>query len=100
MNLYDIAYWLGLGVSAPYWLIRGRSRAKVLRAFRQRMGRMPRRNWQGPCVMIHAVSLGEVNATRALVSTLHRMRADLNFVISTTTETGFERAKELYGPAA
>lgn len=100
MNFYDIAYWIGLGASAPYWVLRSKSRQKVVRAFRQRMGRMPKRNWQGPCVMIHAVSLGEVNATRALVSTLHRMRTDLNFVISTTTETGFERAKELYGSAA
>jgi 3-deoxy-D-manno-octulosonic-acid transferase len=100
MNFYDVAYWIGLGVSSPYWLLRGKSRDKVLRAFRQRMGRMPNRNWQGPCVMIHAVSLGEVNATRALVSMLHRARADLNFVITTTTETGFERAKELYGAAA
>jgi 3-deoxy-D-manno-octulosonic-acid transferase len=47
--------------------------------------------------MIHAVSVGELNATSALVRILAENRPDLRFVISTTTKTGWERSKELYG---
>src|SRR3954471_16552731 len=69
VNHYDIAYGLGVGVSAPYWLIKPSARRKVLTAFRQRMGKIdePGRDMARPAVMIHAVSLGEINATQSLV---------------------------------
>jgi 3-deoxy-D-manno-octulosonic-acid transferase len=47
--------------------------------------------------MIHAVSLGEMNATRSLVRSLSSARPDLRFIVSTTTDTGFARGRELYG---
>ncbi|HEV2296195.1 MAG TPA: 3-deoxy-D-manno-octulosonic acid transferase [Tepidisphaeraceae bacterium] len=97
LNHYDIAYYLGLGASAPYWLIKPSARRKVLTALARRKGHLPRRDLASPAILIHAVSLGEINATRALVTVLQRERPDLNFVISTTTETGYERARELYG---
>jgi len=97
MNLYDIGYGLGVGVTAPYWLIRPRARRKVFRAFKERMGRVAPREGDNPAVLIHAVSLGEMNATRALVAILQRERPDLRFVITTTTDTGYDRARELYG---
>lgn len=97
LNHYDIAYYLGLGASAPYWLIKPSARRKVLAALAQRSGHIAPRDWANPAIMIHAVSLGEMNATRSLVALLQRERPDLNFVISTTTETGYERARELYG---
>src|SRR4029079_10106544 len=99
VNLYDIAYGMGVGVSAPYWLIKPSARRKVLSAFSQRRGHVGERTTARPCVMIHAVSLGEINATRALVERLQQARPDLDFVISTTTETGFNRGQELYGKA-
>src|SRR5688572_19638842 len=97
LNHYDIAYYLGLGASAPYWLAKPAARRKVLTALAQRNGQVARREWANPAIMIHAVSLGEMNATRALVALLQRERPDLNFVISTTTDTGYERGRELYG---
>ena len=97
MNLYDIVYGLGLGISAPYWLVNPRARQKVMGALRQRMGDVATREPGRPAVMIHAVSLGEINATRALVKTLSEARGDLQFIISTTTQTGFARGRELYG---
>ena len=51
----------------------------------------------GPAIMIHAVSLGEIDATRSLVRMLADVRPDLRFVVSTTTDTGSARALELYG---
>ncbi len=48
-------------------------------------------------IWIHAVSLGEINATPRLVETLRKRLPDAEIVISTTTDTGFARALELYG---
>src|SRR3954471_11346872 len=97
INTYDIAYGLVVGISAPYWLIKPSSRRKVLAAFSQRMGEVAVREGTQPAVMIHAVSLGEINATKMLVARLRELRPDLHVVISTTTETGYARAMELYG---
>src|SRR2546423_4238367 len=97
INTYDIAYGLAVGASAPFWLIKPSSRRKVMAAFSQRMGDVPIREGTQPAVMIHAVSLGEINATKMLVARLRELRPDLHVIISTTTETGFARAMELYG---
>jgi len=98
INHYDIAYGLGVGVSAPYWLVKPSARRKVLSAFRNRMGRMEggRREPGARAVMIHAVSLGEVNATAALVKMLGLAKPAPHVIISTTTETGHTRARQLY----
>jgi 3-deoxy-D-manno-octulosonic-acid transferase len=99
VNHYDIAYGLGVGVSAPYWLIKPSARRKVLTAFRQRMGHVdePARDMARPAIMIHAVSLGEINATQSLVSMLRQASPVPHIIISTTTETGHARARQLYG---
>ena len=101
INHYDIAYGLGVGVAAPYWLVKPSARKKVLGAFRQRMARsLEPRDLTRPAVMIHAVSLGEMNATQALVRMLRQAKSELEVVISTTTETGYERGQQLYGGQA
>jgi 3-deoxy-D-manno-octulosonic-acid transferase len=96
MNFLDFAYWSGLAISSPFWLLRPVTRRKVLSAFRQRVGDVPTRTDSGPAVMIHAVSLGEMNATRSLVAELSRRQPGLKFVITATTETGFAQGQKLY----
>jgi 3-deoxy-D-manno-octulosonic-acid transferase len=49
-----------------------------------------------PRVLIHAVSVGEVNAIRGLVDRLASDRAAPEIVVSATTDTGFARAKALF----
>src|SRR5690606_1138374 len=100
MNGFDLAYGAGLALSAPMWLLVPRARRKVLAALSQRMGRgidLSRRDLSRPAVLIHAVSLGEINATRKLVESLRGRRPDLQFIITTTTQTGFDRGRQLYG---
>jgi 3-deoxy-D-manno-octulosonic-acid transferase len=97
INGYDIAYGIGLAASVPVWLIRPSVRRKVLKALRERMGHAPARAGNTQAILIHAVSLGEMNATRALVSTLSDQHPELQFIISTTTTTGYDRGRELYG---
>lgn len=97
MNLYDLLYGAVVGVSSPVWMARTKTRTKVLRAFRERMGQALPPVAQGDTtVMIHAVSLGEMNATRELVRQLSEQRPDLRFAVSTTTDTGYARGQEIY----
>jgi len=77
--------------------MKGSARRKVFGAFSSRLGVTSTRDLSLPALMIHAVSLGEINATRSLVQMLKSAKPDLQFIISTTTETGFARAQELYG---
>jgi len=100
INHYDIAYGLGVGLSSPFWLARRSTRTKVLRAFSQRMGHVAGRDTSRPAIMIHAVSLGEINATRSLIERLRSARGDVAFIVSVTTETGYARGLELYGSSA
>jgi 3-deoxy-D-manno-octulosonic-acid transferase len=97
INHYDILYWLGVGAASPYWLIEPRARKKVLGALSERMGKMEARAGNGRAILIHAVSLGEINATRALIERMRQRVPGLEFVVSVTTETGYARGKELYG---
>lgn len=98
-NRYDIAYTIALGSTAPVWLLFPKARRKVFQALRERMGDVEPRPPAHSAVMVHAVSLGEMNATRALIDLLRATHSDLQFIISTTTETGSARAEELYGKA-
>lgn len=99
VNIYDIAYGLGIGAAAPFWLTKPAARRKVLRAFSQRMGHVACRDSSSSAILIHAVSLGEMNATPALVKLLQQEQPGLHVIISTTTETGYDRGHQLYGSA-
>jgi 3-deoxy-D-manno-octulosonic-acid transferase len=48
-------------------------------------------------VWVHAVSVGEVQAAAALVRALRRRRPDLAIALTTTTATGAQRARALFG---
>ena len=100
LNGYDIAYFTGLSLTAPLWLVFPSSRRKVLKALRERMGHVEPRHPSKWAVMVHAVSLGEMNATHALIDLLRKSNPELQFIVSTTTDTGFDRGRQLYGNAA
>ncbi|HZL35174.1 MAG TPA: 3-deoxy-D-manno-octulosonic acid transferase [Tepidisphaeraceae bacterium] len=97
MSVYDLVYAAGLLASAPIWLAAPRLRRKVLDAIFSRTGDAPARQGNEPAVLIHAVSLGEINATTALVRMLGQAGPDLRFIITTTSRTGSQRAVSLYG---
>jgi 3-deoxy-D-manno-octulosonic-acid transferase len=62
-----------------------------------RLGRIARKDPQKKCIWIHAVSVGEVNASKTLVKELQDRFSDFEIVISATTDTGFARASSLFG---
>jgi len=69
-----------------------------LRDAAQRFGSAPVRRGRRPAVWVHGTSLGEIRATRTLVSELHRRLSDFDVLISTTTDTGMGEARRLYLP--
>jgi 3-deoxy-D-manno-octulosonic-acid transferase len=94
----NIAYLLTLLAAAP-WLIyqrifRGKYREGLAAKF---WGAVPRRNSTQPCIWLHAVSVGEVNLLTVLLKEIAQYRPDVEWVISTTTKTGYDLAKTKYG---
>ena len=97
--LVDLAYVCAMLVSSPVWLTRMIRRGRLRSDWGGRFGRVPanaaRRSEGGSRVLLHAVSVGEVNAIRGLVATLSASGHDV--VVAVTTETGFQRASTLFG---
>ena len=93
---YDLAYLALLTLGRPVLWLKPKLREKLAKARRERDGDVPPRTGNGPCVLIHAVSLGEVNATRELVRRLLAEDDTLACVVSSTTDTGFARAEQLF----
>jgi len=94
----DICYALGAIVALPFWLPRMIWKGKVRTDWPARLGRgeaLPRTG--RPRVLIHAVSVGEVNAIRGLVTRLAADRLRPEIVVSVTTDTGIARARALFG---
>ena len=96
VTLYDLAYAIAIGVTAPIWMLSPKLRRKVLDALRERDGRVPAAEAGEPGILIHAVSMGEINATTALIRSLSEADPSLRFTLSTTSRTGAARVRELY----
>ena len=95
----DIIYGLAAAASSPLWAYRMARTGKWRTDWRGRFGHAPALPPHQPTLMIHAVSVGEVNAVRQLVQKLEQQHGEaLRIVISTTTDTGTARAKELFTP--
>jgi 3-deoxy-D-manno-octulosonic-acid transferase len=70
---------------------------KYREGFREKFfGLVPRRNGEAPCVWIHAVSVGEVNLIATMLREMRSVNPAWDFVISTTSRTGFELARKKY----
>jgi 3-deoxy-D-manno-octulosonic-acid transferase len=89
-RLYNLVLALGLAAALPFYVLRGRLTAAYLKSLGQRLGRLPPglNRERRPTVWIHAVSVGEVLAARALVAPLRRRLPDHAVFLSTTTLTG------------
>lgn len=101
--LLDVLYLIGMTLASPVWGFRLWWTGKWRTDWPARFGRgATLQRAEGPDrprrLLIHAVSVGEVNAIRLLTETLQRRSAGrLEVVVCTTTDKGFERATKLYG---
>lgn len=92
--LYNALLAIAFVLSIPFYLWKGRGTGKYLRTFRERFGRLPEGvAGEAPSIWIHAVSVGEVLAARALIAPLKERFPGRRIVVSTTTVTGNEVAR-------
>ena len=95
--LMDLIYLLvALGYS-PVLLYRRLRYNRYRQGWNNRFGRINRRQPDKKCIWIHAVSVGEVNATQTIVDELTKKFSDHEILITTTTDTGFAQANAIYG---
>ena len=94
--LLNLLYGVAIVLYSPKILYRMLRHDRYRAGWGQRLGKITRRCPEKPCIWIHAVSVGEVNATRTLVDRFNQQLSDYEIVISSTTDTGLARAKALY----
>ncbi len=104
--LYSLVLALGMVLSLPYWLYQMLRHGKYRKGFSERMGSVPVRmvatgagSNPGHVIWVHAVSLGEVLAVSGLVEQMRRNFPGHRLVVSTTTDTGQELARQRFGEA-
>jgi len=93
----DIAYGAALVASAPVWASKLALTGKWRSDWPGRFGRVEHDIEPGG-LLIHGVSVGEVNAVRGLVDTLASRHPDWPVTTSATTNTGVARADKLFSP--
>jgi 3-deoxy-D-manno-octulosonic-acid transferase len=92
--LYNALLAIAFVLSIPFYLWKGRGTGKYLKTLRERFGRLPEGvAGETPSIWIHAVSVGEVLAARALVGPLRERCPGRRLIVSTTTVTGNEVAR-------
>lgn len=93
---YNIITYLLLPVYALYWIFRGLTTRTYWDRLAQRFGFGCPGHDDG-CIWIHAVSVGEVQASAPLVRDLARRFPDRQLLVTTVTPTGAARAQKLFG---
>ena len=97
--LRDAAYLAAVTATSPVWAWRMKRTGKLKTDWNARFGRgAPLPAARGRRVLVHAVSVGEVNAIRTLVDRLSADRTAPEVVVCATTDTGFARAKDVFAP--
>lgn len=101
MFFLDCLYLATLCLATPFLLYRSLRQGKYRDGWSAKfLGLVPRlapladgrrRIW------FHAVSVGEVNLLKPIVAELEAARPDWEFVVSSTSKTGFELASRLFG---
>jgi len=94
--LIDLAYALATVAISPVAIYRMLRHGRYRAGWDNRFGHIKRKSPDKKCIWIHAVSVGEVNATTTIIREMEKRFADYEIVISTTTDTGFARASKLF----
>jgi 3-deoxy-D-manno-octulosonic-acid transferase len=95
--LINIAFLIALLAVSPFAIYRMLRYGRYRAGWANRFGKISRKHPDKKCIWIHAVSVGEVNATTTLIRELENKFPDYEIAISTTTDTGFARANALFG---
>src|SRR6202171_5448041 len=93
-----LAFFLVL--TLPYWLLQMMRHGKYRAGLRQRFGAVPAAladRGEKPAIWVHAVWVGEVVASSAVVTALREKFPSHRVVVSTTTSTGQKLAAQRFG---
>jgi len=97
---YDMVYGIAGVLSSPLWGAKLLKTGKWRTDWAARFGKCDLSVDPRPTLLIHGVSVGEVNAIRQLVKLLREQMGDrMRLIVSASTDTGLTRAKELFEPA-
>ena len=96
--VYEVLLYLVFLLALPFFLLTGLLRGKYLTNFPQRIG-FYRTPAAAHDLWIHAVSVGETLASRAVVDEVLRRRPGTSIVFTTTTITGQNQARRLFPDA-
>ena len=97
-SLYTLLLYLATPLVLLYLFLRGLRDRDYLGRWPERFGRFAAPARSGG-IVVHAVSVGEVNAASALVQELRRRYPDEPLYLTTLTPTGSARIRELFGDA-
>src|SRR5438874_1399128 len=96
--IYNLLWPIGLLVFLPGYLVKMFRRGGYRRNFGQRFAiysaDVHDRFRKQPSIWLHAVSVGEVAIALKLAKTIAQLKPAADFVLSTTTTTGFPFAKQ------
>jgi len=94
----DFIYLLVALAITPWVVYRMVRYRRYLAGWYHRFGRIIRKDPAlKKCIWLHAVSVGEVNAAKTIVKELENRFGNYEIIITTTTDTGFARATEIFG---
>jgi 3-deoxy-D-manno-octulosonic-acid transferase len=93
--LLDAAYLLAAPFLIAYLAFPSRlfTRKRYRAGLRQKLGGIPAREGDRPCLWVHAVSVGEVRAVLPLLAAFRGRWPDWDLWVSTSTDTGRELAE-------
>lgn len=95
--MLDMTYAVVLMVATPFLLYRRFVQKKAVAGLVDKLtGRIVRRHPDRPCVWFHAVSVGEVLQLPSLVAEIAARHPRHELLITTTTGTGFDVAREKF----
>jgi len=95
--LFDFIYLFAASAYSPVIIYRTIRHKRYRTGWAQRFGKITRDSPQKKCIWLHAVSVGEINAAKTIVEELQKRFDNFEILISTTTDTGFTRANNLFG---
>jgi len=98
--LYSALLVLFLLLTLPYWLLQMLRHGKYRAGLRQRFGAVPPAlaiPGSKPTIWVHAVSVGEVIASSAVIASLRQKFPGHRVFISTTTSSGQKLAAQRFG---
>lgn len=98
--VYSVLLTVGLLVLSPYFLFQAWRHGKYLPSLSERLGKVPATDGNAPVIWLHCVSVGETQAARPLAQALREQFPAHELVVSTTTLTGQQVARDVFADLA